>query len=122
MPEPKPEAVKPAQELEKAVSAIIRTALGLPREENKLDGLDPVTAARVDDQKTDTELKRRYANWFIGILAVQLLAMNVVFVCVGLGILQYKEPLHLNLFMGGTLLEVFGVVLVITRYLFSKKT
>lgn len=47
--------------------------------------------------------------------------MNAVFIGVGIGCISYDEPSYLNLYMGGTLAEVFGVVLVITRYLFSKK-
>ena len=34
------------------------------------ESLDPITAAQVDDQKTDTALKKLYAIWFIGILMV----------------------------------------------------
>jgi hypothetical protein len=76
--------------------------------------------ARIYDQQTDTELKRKYANNFFWLLVAQLIVMNCVFVFVGKGLLNYTE-MTLNLYMGGTLAEVFGVVLVITRYLFSKK-
>lgn len=88
---------------------------------SELTKLDPLTEAHVDDKKTDTRLKKLYAYWFIGILIGQLLVMNGIFVLVGLDMLRFSEPTHLNLFMGGTLAEVFGVVFVITRYLFSKK-
>lgn len=87
----------------------------------KLDSLDPLTQAQIDDQLADTELKKRYANWFIGILIGQLLVMNLIFIAAGINWLHFEDPTHLNLFMGGTLAEVFGVVMVITRYLFSKK-
>ncbi|MGH8551886.1 MAG: hypothetical protein ACRERS_01175, partial [Methylococcales bacterium] len=82
--------------------------------------LDPERQATVDDKRTDTELKRLYAKWFIGILIAQLLAMNLIVMVVGLDWLKYNESV-INLFMGGTLGEVFGVVFVITKYLFSKK-
>ena len=87
----------------------------------QLTQLDPLTQAKLIDQETDTKLKKLYAYWFIGILIGQLLIMNSIFVAVGLSWLNFIEPTHLNLFMGGTLAEVFGVVYVITRYLFSKK-
>lgn len=102
------------------VIATIRQSIA----ENKtqqLTQLDPVTAAKVKDQETDTSLKKLYAIWFIGILIGQLVVMNLIFIAVGLSLLNFIEPTHLNLFMGGTLAEVFGVVYVITRYLFSKK-
>jgi hypothetical protein len=85
--------------------------------------LDPAVErerAHNDDLRQDTKLKRLYAYWFIGILAVQLLLMNGVFVAVGIGCLKFSEPV-LQMYMAGTLAEVFGVVYVITRYLFSKK-
>lgn len=113
------EKIIPTQDPANFVSAI-RAALRSP-EANEIKKLDPMTEARVNDQKTDTELKKLYAKWFIIILAAQLLAMDGIFIAVGLDLLKLQEPTHLNLFMGGTLAEVFGVVFVITRYLFSKR-
>ena len=82
--------------------------------------MDPVTRAAVNDQETDTELKKVYAYRFIWILIGQLVVLNLVFIAIGLGYLKYSDFV-INLFLGGTLLEVFGVVLVITKYLFSRK-
>ena len=82
--------------------------------------LDPITKAEVKDKETDTDLKRVYAYGMIGILGAQLLIMNIVFVAVGCGWIKYEDSSYLKIFMGGTLAEVFGVILVITRYLFSK--
>lgn len=82
---------------------------------------DQAKLAAVDDQKADTELKKLYAKRFIWILVGQLAVMNVVFIAVGMKWLDFDEPMHLDLFMGGTLAEVFGVVFVITKYLFSKR-
>ncbi len=76
--------------------------------------------AETDDLKTDTRLKKHYARWFIGILIVQLAVMNLIFVCVGLDKLKFTDYV-LHLYMGGTLAEVFGIVYVITRYLFPKR-
>lgn len=78
--------------------------------------------AVIDDQRADTSLKVLYAKRFIWILVGQLLLLNAVFIGVGLGCLQFSEPMHLNLFMGGTLAEVFGAVFVITKYLFHKRS
>lgn len=91
------------------------------KETTLITHLDQLALAKVNDQQTDTALKKLYAYWFIGILIGQLLIMNLIFIAVGLTMLNFIEPTHLNLFMGGTLAEVFGVVYVITRYLFSKK-
>lgn len=83
--------------------------------------IDPIQQADLHDRATDTGLKKLYATWFIGILIGQLAVMNLVFVAVGLGVLKFEHESYLNLFMGGTLAEVFGVVLVITKYLFSRR-
>ncbi|MDR3159948.1 MAG: hypothetical protein LBU11_13310 [Zoogloeaceae bacterium] len=77
-------------------------------------------SAITDDLRADTALKKTYAKWFIGILIGQLLLMNLIFGLVGAGWLRFSDY-ALHLYMGGTLAEVFGVVLVITRYLFPKR-
>ena len=46
--------------------------------------------------------------------------MNIVFFGVGLEWLKFEEW-SLNLYMAGTLAEVFGVILVITKNLFPNK-
>lgn len=69
----------------------------------------------------DTALKKLYAYWFIAILLGQLALMNLVFIGVGFGWLKFQEY-ALHLYMGGTLAEVFGVVFVITKYLFNRRT
>ena len=103
-----------------ALVSVIRKSLKQPNAKEITD-LGDLHRAIVDDHKTDTKLKKVYAYWFISILIGQLAAMNLVFVAVGLNVLEFKESSHLNLFMAGTLTEVFGVVYVITRYLFSKR-
>ncbi|WKE66259.1 hypothetical protein PVT67_03140 [Gallaecimonas kandeliae] len=81
----------------------------------------PMLNQQVLDAEADRKLKKSYANWFIGILICQLIMMNITFFCVGLGKLKFSEW-SLNLYMGGTLAEVFGVILVITKNLFPKKS
>lgn len=87
-----------------------------------LNDKDPAKAhqrAKTKDLKTDTKLKKMFARWFIGILIGQLLVMNGIFVLIGAKLLHFSDFV-INLFMGGTLAEVFGIVLVMARYLFSK--
>ncbi len=81
---------------------------------------DPLIEEKVKDLKTDRELKKSYAKWFIFILVGQLLSMNIIFISVGFGYLKFDEW-SLNLYMGGTLAEVFGVIIVITKSLFPIK-
>ncbi|WP_213322418.1 hypothetical protein [Klebsiella aerogenes] len=72
------------------------------------------------DFKAEIKLKKSYGKWFLIILAVQLAVMNLVFIADGLKWLNF-EALTLQLYMGGTLTEVFGLVLVVTKYLFKRK-
>ena len=72
------------------------------------------------DRENDRDLKRTYAFWVLGILVGQLLLMNVVLVLTGLKILTFEEWL-IKLYLTGTLAEVFGIVLLITKHLFPHK-
>ena len=84
--------------------------------------LDPFQQAYLDDQTADTKLKWKYANWSLRILLGQLLVMNAVFILVGFGWLKFPATSnYLQIYMSGTLAEVFGIVFLITRYLFAKR-
>lgn len=73
------------------------------------------------DRQVDRRLRQRWATIFVWILTIQLLVMNGVFIFVGLNFLQYQQKWVLELYLAGTLTEVFGIVLVITRNLFPEK-
>jgi hypothetical protein len=81
---------------------------------------DPLIQQDVHDRVSDRALREKYAWWFVLILVFQLVAMNAIFMAYGYRVLSFDE-VSLRIFMGGTLAEVFGVILVITRYLFSRK-
>ena len=83
----------------------------------KTTPVHPLIDQKVKDFEQDRGLKKKYAHWFVWILIGQLVVMNVVFICVGLGWLKFPGW-SLNLYTGGTLAEVFGIVLVITKNLF----
>lgn len=73
------------------------------------------------DFEAEIKLKKSYGKWFLIILACQLLIMNGVFILVGWSKLTFKDDLTLQLYMGGTMTEVFGLVLVVTKYLFKRR-
>ena len=58
---------------------------------SEIPAFDPVKDATVADMRADTELKKLYARRFIWILVGQLLAMNAIFVAVGLENLKYSD-------------------------------
>ena len=86
----------------------------------KTEELNLLQRQEIKERETDLALKKKYANWFIGILMGQLLIMNIIFVFTGLEYLNFDKWV-LQLYMGGTLAEVFGVVYIITKHLFPKK-
>jgi len=79
--------------------------------------VDPLVAEEIADRKSDRALKQKHAVWFIWILIAQLIVMNIAFFLVGNGKMTFQEW-SLNLYMTGTLAQVFGVVYVITKNLF----
>jgi hypothetical protein len=78
---------------------------------------NPLRKQDEKDRITDRMLKIIYGVCFIGILTLELIAMNAVFILTGLGKLKFSQW-SLELYMGGTIAQVFGVVSVITKHLF----
>ncbi|MGH7564045.1 MAG: hypothetical protein ACREK5_06450 [Gemmatimonadota bacterium] len=81
--------------------------------------LDAVTEQHVMDLEADRRLRVRYAQRIFWLLVGQLIFMNVIFFLGGAGYLEYNERTF-QIYMGGTLGEVLGIVWVIVRYLFDR--
>lgn len=67
-------------------------------------------------------LRAYYAAAWLLIAFVQLVVMDVAFWRIGLHELEFHEEWTVRIFLGGTLTDVLGIVLIITRYLFHEKT
>lgn len=94
----------------------IKDAIDKSPEEDLTDTLSEESK----DKALDRELKEYYAKILITILIGQLVVMNIVFILTGIGLLKFSKWI-LELYMGGmggTLAEVFGVILVITQHHF----
>lgn len=88
----------------------------------EVDALDPEhKRLQNEDFEAEIALKKSYGKWFLIILSVQLLIMNGVFISVGFMKLFYPDNLTLQLYMAGTMTEVFGLVFVVTKYLFKRR-
>lgn len=88
---------------------LVRPEVGTP--------VDPLVKEDLDDRQADRALRKSYANRWFKVLVVQLVVMNVVFIAVGLGRLQFTEW-AINVYVTGTLAQVFLVVRDIVKYLF----
>lgn len=118
---PLPQESDLASSIKASVNTILSGGSEISISGRVLTSLDDVAKAQdINDRQVDTELRRLYAERFIWICVGLLASMNVVFFLKGFGKVHYVEG-DLQLFVAGTLGEVFGIVLVITKYLFSKK-
>lgn len=68
--------------------------------------------------ENDNKLKEKYSIILIVILVIQLLFMNTTLVLKGLNILQFSDTVF-NIFITGTILEVFSLITIIVKYLFT---
>lgn len=66
----------------------------------------------------DNQLKGKYGFTLIVILIVQLIIINVVFILVGCGILNYTQ-FTINLYVSACILEITALITIIVKYLFS---
>lgn len=84
----------------------------------KWDMNDKIVDLFKDKIEKDNELKSKYASWLIVILVIQLLALNILFILKGTNILNYSDTTF-NIFITGGIAEVFLLVRVIVKYLFT---
>jgi hypothetical protein len=120
------EGTKPSLDPDKAAamrrllrSYAERTAATTPRE---ITELPPESRLHRQDLAQDIELKKRYAYWLLGAMLLQLMIANGVFVVYAwVGRDWDLSPAVINIWLGATLAEVVGIVLVVTRYLFPRR-
>mgnify|MGYP006927291197 CR=1 FL=1 len=67
---------------------------------------------------SDVKLKEKYAKILVIMLAIQLFALNGIFIARGLNFINYSD-VAFNIFITGSLGEIFGLVMVIVKYLFK---
>ena len=91
-----------------------------------LDGLIPQSSPQedlfkedIEDRKQDRKLRKSYANKWFWVVLSQLLVVNVVFAI--MAVRSGLDSWTLRIFLGATLAECFGVIVIITRYLFPRK-
>lgn len=83
--------------------------------------IDRLDDERVADAQQDRKLRVRFMYWMLGILIGQLYVVNVGVIALAAFAIIDVEEWTLRIWIGGTLLEVFGVVLVIAKYLFPSE-
>jgi hypothetical protein len=83
---------------------------------------DGLRFLREKEQEQDRELKLSYATWLRRSLAGQLVIADAVFVVYAWAGKHWNlEPIVINVWLGATVVQVVGVVLVVTRHLFPQR-
>jgi hypothetical protein len=89
-----------------------------------LEDFDPHDHAAIHgfDLRQDVQLKRRYAMWSLVLVAAQLLVADLVFVAYAWAGEGWELSAGvIEVWLAATLVELIGVALVITRYLFPRR-
>jgi hypothetical protein len=89
-----------------------------------LDGLDPHDHQALVgvDHWQDIKLKKTYAKWLLRLVALQLFITDAVFVAYAWAGRQWElDTSVIQVWLGSTLVELIGVALVVTRYLFPRR-
>jgi hypothetical protein len=72
--------------------------------------------------KQDIDLRRKYASWLLVILAVELVVVNAMFWAYAEQGKNWAIPDGvMQIWLGATVVQVVGVVTVVTRYLFPRR-
>lgn len=121
-PETPPAPARPPSETPKLAEAAIAedpTAGAI-----SLEGLDPHDheALRGIDHWQDIRLKKRYALGLLWLVGVQLFIADAVFIAYAWAGMDWKlEAEVIQIWLGGTLIELVTVALVVTQYLFPRR-
>jgi hypothetical protein len=89
-----------------------------------LDQLDPTDheALAGEDRRQDIKLKKTYAKSFLRLVALQLVVADLVFIAYAWAGKSWDLPSSvIEIWLGATLIELVGIVLVVTRYLFPRR-
>lgn len=111
-----------SKEIEEVNESIEKQKNGIKLEEfvaqNKWQVYKDLVDVFKERTQNDNELKKKYSKILIGILILQLIVMNLIFILKGLSILNFADTTF-NLFITATIAEVFTLVTIIVRYLFT---
>lgn len=88
----------------------------------ELQDLPPLDRLHERNLEQDIKLKKKYAYWLLGTMIGQLLVADIVFVVYAhFGAEWDLSSAVINAWLIATLVEVIGIVLVVTQYLFPRR-
>lgn len=105
-----------------AAEATARQILRSGKERESAEMPDGLRFLREKEQEQDRVLKLSYATWLRRSLAAQLLVADGVFIVYAWAGKDWNlEPLVINSWLAATVVQVVGIVLVVTRHLFPQR-
>ena len=88
---------------------------------NSISHLDPIEMENVRDMRSDRSLREKYALWIMILLGIQIVVADVVFfLYAAKGVHWQIPPVTMSTWLSSVVVQVVGVVLVVTKGLFSK--
>ena len=104
------------------LKAEIREIARKPDQTRELDSLpDPFADLKRKDLQQDIDLKRMYAIAVLGGLGIQTAIADYFFYRYGQGVKWQISSTVMSTWTSATVVEVVGIVLVVTRYLFPRR-
>jgi hypothetical protein len=76
-----------------------------------------IVSAWKQQQDQDRKMRKLYATWLMIAMSAQVVAVNVIFVLIGCGVLKF-EPWTANTFVMAVFAEISALVLLVVKYLF----
>jgi hypothetical protein len=117
--EPGTESQEPGQNDKQTVKALVKSGVG-----ETLDKLERTADLEDVEKVQELHLKEKYGKTLLRMMAAQLVAANAVFVVyawVGTDPAWQVDPNVMQVWLGATVIQVIGVVHVVTRNLFPRK-
>ena len=90
--------------------------LGLSPSAEQITVLDAAEDLR--RKQGDTDLKHMFAVVILGMSAAELIFVNCIFLSYLIANQWIASPAVLNVWLGASAVQVFGIILVVTRHLF----
>ena len=82
--------------------------------------LDPVTQSKLDDDKSNRGLREKYARWIMALLGFQIGVADVIFfLYANWGVSWHIPAAIMGTWLSSIVVQVIGVVLVVTKGLFQ---
>lgn len=123
MSEQDPELPQEPAETDQEVTALGRAALQRREQFRPTQELTPWEQLKHEDFWQDIQLRRMYATRMLWILGLELVFVNLMFLLYAWKGVHWNVPgTTMQVWLSATVVQVVGIVYVVTRYLFPPRS